>query len=67
MPKYAAMTFFIWRLTVYGAKFRQMHAVVTIMASDNHVLQFPERKREDYFWKIIADIDILLFLRGLRA
>ena len=38
------LTFF-WRSSVHSAKFRQMHAVVTIMAAGNRVSQFPEGVR----------------------
>ena len=55
---------FFWRLSVHSAKFGPMHAAVETMAADNHVPQFPEeRKREDNFWEIIAEIYILMFLR----
>ena len=32
---------FFWKSIVHSVKFRQMHVSGTIMATDNHVAQFP--------------------------
>ena len=44
-----------------------MHAAVAIMAADSHVPRFLTGS-EDNFWQVIAEINILLFLReGTRT
>ena len=55
-----------WISSIHSAKFGQKHAAVTITAASNHIPQFPERRREDNFWQIIAEMNILLFLKGAR-
>ena len=52
------------RSNVHSAKYGQMHAADTMIAANNHVPQFPKGGGEDDFWRIITEIDILLFIWG---
>ena len=57
------MTFFLSRSTVHSAKFGLMHAAVTTMIAENHVSQFSEEGKND-FWQVTSEIGILLFVKA---